>query len=205
MGGRMLRMKALAALGLLLPWMVWVAAGSAQVGKAQGPVVLADAKLDQRTVIAPSQIPGSGSGLFARVKIKEGEIIGELGGRLVEEPDLDNPSEYLAGLPDCAFNEVPPYRYLDSKHFGGHVSRVNFAPRTVNGIETNFQNAKIDRVCRMPWVVFVATRDIEAGEEIWASYGPNYYYERFMYEPSVRDFFCSRAKIDCSKEYDFEP
>ncbi len=170
----------------------------------KGPVLLSNRNLDARTVIAPSRIPKSSFGLYARVAIKQGEIIGELGGQLVEEPDLENPSAYLAGLPDCAFAIVPPYRYLDSKDYGGHVSRANFAPRTINGKETGFQNAKIERVCEAPYVVFVATKDIEPGAEIWASYGPHYYYERFMFDPEVRDFFCGLIRIDCQKEYEFE-
>lgn len=193
------------ALGVLLTVVLSVAIGNAQGGRAKGPILLADPVIDQRTVIAPSKIPGSGFGLYARVKISQGEVIGELGGQLVEEPDLENPSAYLAGLPDCAFTQIPPFRYLDSKDHGGNVSRANFAPRSINGRETHFQNAKIERVCRSPWVLFVATKDIEAGEEIWASYGPHYYYERFMYAPPVRYFFCNLANVDCSKEYEFEP
>lgn len=170
----------------------------------RGPIIVPDAKLDERTRIAPSRIPGSGNGLFANVKIKEGEIVGELGGELLEEIDIERPSAYLAGLPDCAFNQIPPYRYLDSKDHGGHVSRINFAPSRINGQDTNFQNTKITRVCQSPWIVFTATRDIEPGEEMWASYGPHYYYHGFMGRAEVRDFFCALAKVDCSKEYEFD-
>lgn len=179
--------------------------GALAGGGAKGPVLLSNRVLDSRTVIAPSQIPGSGSGLFALVQIRQGEVIGELGGQLVEEPDLANPSAYLAGLDDCAFMKLQPYRYLDSKDHGGNVSRANFAPRTINGHETGFQNASIQKVCDAPYVVFVATKDIAPGVEIWASYGPHYYYERFMYLPAVRDFFCGLARLDCRETYEFEP
>lgn len=189
----------------LLAGLVGLAPVAAQEGTPKkGPVLLANRVLDARTVIAPSRIPKSGMGLFARERIKEGEIIGELGGQLVEAPDLENPSAYLAGLPDCAFMKVPPYRYLDSKDYGGNVSRANFAPRAINGKETGFQNAKIDRVCDSPYVVFVATKDIEPGQEIWTSYGPHYFYERFMFDPAVRDFFCGLAGVECIKEYVYE-
>lgn len=171
----------------------------------RGPILLANVILDQRTVIAPSKIPGSGFGLFARVAIKEGEVIGELGGQLLAEPDPLNPSAYLAGLPDCAVATLQPYRYLDSKEHGGHVSRSNFAPRAINGKETNFQNARIHRICEAPYVVFVATKDIAPGVEIWTSYGPHYDYERFMHAPAVKDFFCGLAGVDCKEKYEFEP
>lgn len=197
--------KAGAVLAVLaLGWLAPVAAGSG-FGNARGPILVADPVLDERTVIQKSAIPGSGNGLFARVRIKEGEVIGELGGQLVESPDLENPSAYLAGLPDCAFMILPPYRYIDSKDHGGNVSRANFAPMSINGRPTNFQNAKIERICRAPYVVFVATRDIEAGQEIWASYGPHYSYERFMFSPPVRDYFCGLAGLDCREKYEFEP
>ncbi len=173
-------------------------------GVPRGPILIAKASYDERTVIAPSRIPGSGFGLFARVTIKQGEIIGELGGQLLAEPDLENPSAYLAGLPDCAMEALPPYRYLDSKDHGGHVSRANFAPRTINGKDTNLQNARIERVCTSPYVVFVATKDIAPGAEIWTSYGPDYDYDRFMYVAAVKTFFCGLAGVDCREKFEFE-
>ncbi len=173
-------------------------------GPTKGPILKPDARYEQRTVIAKSAIPGSGNGLFAKVRFKAGDVIGELGGELVDEPDLLNPSAYLAGLPDCAFTLIPAYRYIDSKDHGGHVSRINFAPSLINGQETGFQNSRIERICTSPWVIFVATRDIEPGEEFFASYGPDYGYARFMNAPTVRDHFCGLAKIDCSQKWDWE-
>jgi hypothetical protein len=168
------------------------------------PVLKINKELDRRTAIKPSTIPNAGNGLFAVVPIREGEVIGELGGRLLtlEEPVVSN--HYLASIPECAWEETQPYRYLDGKDFGGNVSRANFAPRRVNGVETHFQNAAIAQLCVYPYVVFVALKDIERGTEIWSSYGPHYEYGRFMNEPEVRDFFCGLLKIDCSQEYSFE-
>jgi SET domain-containing protein len=171
---------------------------------ARGPILRADPNYDLRTMIAPSQIPKAGMGLFAREPIKAGEVIGELGGQLLEEPDLANPSAYLAGLPDCAFDQMPPYRYLDSKDYGGNVSRANFAPRLINGRETNLQNARIERVCRSPYVLFVATKDISPGQEIWLSYGPDYYYDGFMSLTEVQEFFCRLTGIDCRQGFEFD-
>jgi hypothetical protein len=79
----------------------------------------------------------------------------------------------MASIAECAWGKSYPYRYLDSKHFGAHVSRINFAPKKIDGIETNFQNAALIQLCEYPFIVFRATRDIAPGEEIWASYGPN--------------------------------
>jgi SET domain-containing protein len=110
----------------------------------------------------------------------------------------------MATILECAWEETKPYKYLDARHFGANVSRINFAPSKINGIETDFQNAAIERLCTYPYFVFVALRDIEPGTEIWSSYGPNYDYDRFMYAPKVRNFFCALAKIDCREKYTYE-
>jgi hypothetical protein len=169
------------------------------------PVLKIDQDLDKRTVIKPSQIPGAGDGLYAAVAIKEGDVIGMLGGQLRTDEDYPAGNYYLASIPECAWEETKPYKYLDSKHFGAHVSRINFAPLKINGIETAFQNAALRQLCNYPYVVFVALRDLDPGQEIWASYGPYYQYDEFMYEPAVKEFFCNLAKIDCRESYSFEP
>ncbi len=169
------------------------------------PVLKINKELDKRTVVKPSTIPGAGNGLFAVVLLKKGEVIGELGGRLVRDEDYPAGNHYLASIPECAWNETKPYKYLDSKDYGGHVSRTNFAPKTINGKKTHFQNAEMGQLCHYPYFVFIATRDIAPGTEVWSSYGPHYDYDTFMYAPEVRDFFCGRLKIDCRKQYTFEP
>lgn len=169
------------------------------------PILKIDENLDKRTAIKPSLIPGGGNGLFAAVPFKQGDVIGMLGGQLRTDEDYPAGNYYLASIPECAWEETKPYKYLDSKHFGAHVSRINFAPRTINGIDTGFQNAALRQLCNYPYVIFVALRDIPAGAELWASYGPHYHYDQFMYEPAVREFFCQQAKIDCREKYSFEP
>ena len=182
--------------------MTIVALRPTDTGAKLAPLLKVNKQLDKRTVIKKSLIPGAGNGLFAAVKLKKGQVIGELGGRLLEE--FPHGNHYVAALLECALKEAEPYKYLDSKDYGAHVSRINFAPSKINGIETHFQNARIERLCKHPFVQFVALRDIQAGEEIWSSYGPNYDYERFMKIPEVRDFFCSRLKTDCREAYSYE-
>lgn len=168
------------------------------------PVLKINKDLDRRTEIKPSRIPGAGNGLFARVVIRKDEVIGELGGQLRTEEDYPAANYYMASIPECAWDETRPYRYLDSKHFGAHVSRINFAPKKIDGVETKFQNAALIQLCEYPYIIFRATRDIAAGEEIWASYGPHYDYS-FMAIKEVKEFFCSLAKVACGEEYSFEP
>jgi hypothetical protein len=168
------------------------------------PVLKINEELDERTVIKKSTIPNAGNGLFAVAPIRKGEVIGELGGRLVTDEDYPVGNHYMASILECAWEETRPYTYLDSKDFGAHVSRINFAPSKINGIETNFQNAGILRLCTYPYLVFVALQDIEPGTEIWASYGPYYDYDRFMKAPDVRDFFCGLLRMDCFEDYTYE-
>lgn len=169
------------------------------------PILKIDEGLDKRTEIKPSLIPGGGNGLYARVAFKSGDVIGMLGGQLRTDEDYPAGNYYVASIPECAWEETKPYKYLDSKHFGAHVSRINFAPKTINGIDTGLQNSALRQICNYPYVIFVALRDIEPGEELWSSYGPHYHYDAFMYEPAVKEFFCNRAKIDCREKYSFEP
>jgi hypothetical protein len=168
------------------------------------PVLKINKEYDKRTVIKPSTIPNAGNGLFAVTAIKKDEVIGELGGRLVAAEDYPLGNHYLASIPECAWEETRPFKYLDSKDFGGNVSRINFAPSKINGVETHFQNATIGQLCQYPYFVFIALEDIEPGAEIWASYGAHYDYEKFMYAPEVRDFFCGLANLDCRQQYSFE-
>jgi hypothetical protein len=84
---------AAAMLGVLV---VGLAAGSLAQGSKAGPILKPNPEMDKRTVIAPSTIPGAGNGLFARVRIKKGDVIGELGGQLITEL---NGSQYVAWLP----------------------------------------------------------------------------------------------------------
>jgi SET domain-containing protein len=159
---------------------------------------------DNRTAVKRSTIPNAGDGLFALVKIKKGEVIGELGGQFIGDDNYPDDQFYLAAIPECAWGKTHPYKYLDSKHYGANVSRINFAPSSINGIETGFQNAAIRQLCDPPYFIYVATTDIQPGQEIWSSYGEHYNYEAFMKLPQVRDFFCSRLKIDCRQSYTYE-
>jgi len=172
--------------------------------KEEFPLLKINKALDQRTEIKRSLIPNGGNGLYARVAIKKGEVIGELGGRLLPRDKYPQGNHYIAALPDCSHTQAHPYVYLDARDNGANVSRINFAPRKINGVETHMQNSAIRRLCKPPYFVFYALRDISAGEEIWSSYGPNYNYARFMYVPEVKNFFCRRAKVDCQAKYSYE-
>jgi hypothetical protein len=198
-------MRKLQALAIALSSALSLTSGglifAAEPPAQENVIVSINKEYDKRTVVKQSTIPGAGNGLFAAARIKKGEVIGELGGRLVQDDYADN--GYLAEIPQCARKHTRPYTRLDSEAHGGNVSRINFAPSKINGRKTNFQNAEIDERCKAPFVLFVALRNIKRGEEIWAGYGPNYDYEKFMRIPEVRDFFCGLRKMDCRKGFTY--
>ena len=55
---------------------------------------------ENKTIRKRSRIPGAGNGLYAAVKINKGEIIGELGGRLVSDDDESHGNHYIASIPE---------------------------------------------------------------------------------------------------------
>lgn len=181
-----------------------VALEAAEKATEEFPLLKINKEFDKRTVIKPSAIPKGGNGLYALVRIKKGEVVGELGGRLLPADKYPQGNHYIAALLECARKQAHPYIYLDAKDNGANVSRINFAPSKINGIDTNFQNSAIRRLCQPPYFEFYALRDIPAGEEIFSSYGPNYDYNRFMHQTEVKEFFCKRAKIDCRTKYSFD-
>ncbi|MDY0001909.1 MAG: hypothetical protein RBU30_11485 [Polyangia bacterium] len=164
-----------------------------------------DPDLEKKTVVRRSLIPGAGNGTFALVKIQKGEVIGEYGGVLLVEKDVPKNTAYLVRLPACAQVEGQRYHWLDGKGSRAHVTRVNFAPSRINGYETKLQNAQIAAVCRRPFIVFTASRDIQPGEEILTSYGTSYDYDPFMKLKNVQRYFCKRLDIDCSKKFTYVP
>lgn len=162
-----------------------------------------DETLERRTTVAPSRIPGAGEGLFAATTIPRGAVIGQLGGRLLAHEDVPLDRSFIAVLPECVWRETAPAMYLDTSRWAGHVHKINFAPAVINGQPTGFQNAELEHLCEPPYVLFIATQDIAPGQEIYASYGPTYRYDRFMHLPAVQEFFCARAGIDCRSEFTF--
>lgn len=166
---------------------------------------LPDTALDVKTFVAPSTIPGAGDGLFAARDLSKGEAIAELGGQPVFEEGFAKADRgYLFAPPPCATLDVWPFDALDARVVGGRASKINFAPRTLNGLQTQLQNAEGKVVCRRPYVVFEATRNIPRGAEILTSYGADYDYG-FMAFPEVQAHFCLVAKIDCAHGFAWEP
>ena len=160
-------------------------------------------ELEKRTVIKPSTIPNAGNGLFAVVRIRKGEVIGELGGRFVPEEEDTSGNHYIAGILECAWKETYPYTGLDAREFGGR-SRINFAPSKINGIRYPLPERGDPAALHVSLFCLFCFARHRAGRGNLASYGPSYDYDRFMNERDVRAFFCGLLNMDCSEEYRYE-
>ncbi len=166
---------------------------------------LATDAFDDGTVVGPSRIPGAGEGLFAARDFQPGEVISEMGGRLIFYADTRlGQRGYLFAPPPCARFDVWPFDAVDGTTNGGRAWKVNFAPRRINGVDTQFLNTRGRYVCERPYVVYETTRAVARGEEFLVSYGPDYAYD-FMELPEVRDHFCGRLGLDCSTRFEWAP
>jgi hypothetical protein len=143
----------------------------------------------EMVAIRSSLIPGAGEGLFAEVDIPDGTYIGFYRGDYVTPEESDamqdtKEGEYLFFLPLCADDELHDSIAGDMNDY---VSKVNYAPRTINRQPTHLQNVIFKNMCEEPYVRLYATRAIEAGEELYVDYGPDYDYA-FMEIPTVQDY-----------------
>jgi hypothetical protein len=152
--------------------------------------------------IRPSLIPGAGDGLFARIDIPEGTYLGFYRGEKLTphasaKLEGTKAGEYLFGIPECAEDEVHDSIAGDMNDY---VSKVNFAPETINGQPTNLQNAVFFEECAEPYVRLYTVRAIAADEEVYADYGPDYDYF-FMEIPEVQEHLLQAAGIAKQAEF----
>jgi SET domain-containing protein len=159
-------------------------------------------------IVKPSLIPHSGEGVFAKKKIPQGMLIGSyLGTYLTMEEARElykkNEHHYFFGTPECAKKTDTPYIDGIREHY---TSKVNFAPQKINGKEIHLINVHFKKFCKEPYVRLFASRDIEPGEELYVSYGPDYEYF-FMKDPEVIQFFLNKAdlKLEKLEDFQFEP
>lgn len=121
---------------------------------------------DAHVEVAPSRIPGAGSGLFATRAHRAGTAICVYRGRVLRTAEAvrlpREEKDYLMRL--------GPQVYVDARSPDSCLARfVNDAQRA------DRQNAYFDKRPDERLAVVVALRDIAAGEEIYASYGRWYW------------------------------
>ena len=123
---------------------------------------------DQGLEVRPSLIAGGGDGLFAARAFGEGEVLGEYRGQvlsLLQAYKLEDRDYLMGGFGlnahvDARFALDAPARYVND----------NFDPTKLN--------ARFEKNKEAKRALLLATRRIEAGEEVYASYGESYWRAR---------------------------
>jgi hypothetical protein len=158
--------------------------------------------------VKQSLVPGAGEGVFAKKRIPKGTLIGYYLGTYLSMDEArtlykQNEHHYFFGMPECAKKPETPYIDGNREHY---VSKVNFAPARMNGTEVYFINVYFKKFCQDPYVRLFAARTIEAGEELYVSYGGDYEYF-FMKFPAVIQHFLDKAKMTMEniEDFTFEP
>lgn len=125
---------------------------------------------DKNFEVKKSKIPGSGKGLFAKVDFKKGERIIEYLGEIITEAELDKRAE--KDIYGYAFY-ISKKKCIDAYYTPEALARyANDAAGLVkvSGIKNN--------CCYSIWKQrgwIEAERNIKAGEEIFVSYGKEYW------------------------------
>jgi SET domain-containing protein len=116
----------------------------------------------------PSQIPNSGMGLFTTIDIEPGEIISKFIGEILTAKEYR--TRKAAGEDDYFMN-LPSGKTLDCRMTKCFAKYANDA----EGLKTPFKNNSFISMNDEGDVVIVAKKPIRAGEEIFVSYGKNYW------------------------------
>lgn len=128
-----------------------------------------DARESDYLYIAGSQIPGAGDGLYTAIAIWKNEIISLFKGRIFSQTEADERAKegcnkYFINMADGSI--------MDSMHTKCFAKYANDAEGV---IKTGFGPNSVITLDDGDHVCLVALRDINAGEEIFCSYGKKYW------------------------------
>jgi uncharacterized protein len=133
------------------------------------PVLTIDAPEEDYLFTDPSQIPNAGMGLFTAIRIYKNEIIAVFDGEIIEEAEQNKRKN--AKL-DAYFIVLLNGKVMDSMHTNCFAKFAN----DVNGTSKSpFKNNAFISLNEKDKPCLVASRSIKAGEEIFCSYGDNYW------------------------------
>jgi len=126
--------------------------------------------------IKDSQIEGAGKGLFTAIKIFKDEIISVFKGEILTSFEI---KKRMQNNTDSYFINMVDGSIMDSMHVKCFAKYANDAEGTSRSVFKN--NSKIsldenDNVC------IVATKNIKAGEEIFCSYGKQYWSKSLRFD-----------------------
>ncbi len=107
-------------------------------------------------------------GVFAKTPISKNQVIGVYAGELLPLSSLqgENAYEYLFEFPDTAFKKWA----IDGRKVGNFTRFMNHCPpkrENVSSVEFFYGNC--------PRVIFVASKNIQVGDELLYDYGKTYW------------------------------
>jgi hypothetical protein len=117
--------------------------------------------------VKKSTIRNAGLGLFTTVDLGKGENIAEYSGEFIASDD------YIEGSSDYAL-QFTKETIIDAKSTQTHVGRYANMCRT-NDDECRDNNVRFSKDFRNKKVYLKAKRNIKSGEEIFVSYGRNFF------------------------------
>lgn len=128
-----------------------------------------EAKETDYLYIKESQIPGSGNGLFTAIPVYRSEVIAIFKGKIVSDEEAQR---LVTNGEDAYFINMPDGTILDSMKVKCFAKYANDA---VGLVRTKFKNNAKITLDEDGYVCVVASRKILAGEEVFCSYGGNYW------------------------------
>jgi uncharacterized protein len=124
----------------------------------------------ENVVVKKSTLPGAGKGLFTKVDVKKGERILEYLGEIITEAELDRRAE----------NDIYGYAFyiskkkcIDAYYTPEALARFANDARGIVRIPGVKNNCCYEIWKQRGWIK--AERNIKAGEEIFVSYGAEYW------------------------------
>jgi SET domain-containing protein len=122
--------------------------------------------------VKESQIEGSGKGLFTAIKIYKDEIVSIFKGDILTSAEIkkrikNNADGYFINMIDGkTMDSMNTHCFAKYANDAEGISKSSFKNNAVISLDEN------DNVC------IIATRNIKAGEEIFCSYGKQYWKKR---------------------------
>jgi SET domain-containing protein len=133
------------------------------------PILTIDAPEEDYLYTDPSQIANAGMGLYTAIRIYKNEIIAVFDGDIIDEAEQEKRKK--AKL-DAYFIVLLNGKVMDSMHTNCFAKYANDA----NGLtKSNFKNNAFISLDEQDRPCIVASKAIKAGEEIFCSYGENYW------------------------------
>lgn len=146
---------------------------------------------DKKFIVKKSLLPGAGLGLFAKKDFKKEEVLGNYDGVLLTEKDCESYDTY-AHMLDITMLDTVPKQYVALHPPEKMLLRyINHSPVTVDGKRVRGKkayNVEFREIDHHPFIQVVAVRDIEAGDEIYLTYG-TYFTKLFLQNKKLKEYY----------------